>query len=172
MLRELDRILILEEQVKYGKEFILKPVDFSIERILRKYNAYCITEHWYDSDPPECDNCLKDSCKDCDIYAKWENSYERLSRETWVDLWDVGSWGFSQQEVNDLARRFLIEWIGHQCGHKERLFYYKPDPDTINIFYYGRDKELSDYWFEFIKKGKNPYGRCDDNLDERDGNNN
>ena len=60
MLTELDHKLIAAEIA--AENGTLKPVDFSIERILRKYHAYQITCHWYDSMPPECDQCNSDDC--------------------------------------------------------------------------------------------------------------
>lgn len=147
MLTELDHKLITAENAA------LKPVDFSIEHILREYHAYQVTCHWYDSMAPECDGCNNDDCGACDTWLAWDGSEEQLTHETWVDIWGVGIWGMTQKDMDKFALSLFRE-IFRARGHKERLYYVAPENGDICIFYYNRDQERYDYWFIFKKEEK------------------
>ena len=138
MLTDFDRRLITAE----NKD--LKPVDFSIERILRKYHAVQITCHWYDSDPPECNKCERWCDDPCNTWIEWNGSEAQLTHEVWVDIWGEGIWGMSQADVDKFAVKLF-----KQRGMKGRLFYVKPSPDEVWIYYYHRDVAKCDYWCIF-----------------------
>jgi len=153
MLRELDLKLIKAEENGF---FPLKPVNFAIGKVLRKYYAHEITERWYDSMAPECERCEDCQCEKCEVWERYRGSEEQLSYANWIDAWGAGIWGMTQQEVDDFAKELLTKHITKDKGHKERLFYSTTsDPNQLIIFYYNRDRQGSDYWFIFQKKGTN-----------------
>lgn len=170
MLRDMDYKLIKEEARKIGfKSNELKQINRSPFKILNHYYVHEFTTHWYDSDPPECDNC-KEDCEaiDCAAWENWRGSEKRLLRETWIDVSGKGVWGMTQKQCDTEVRIVFENEIYKDGGWRERLFYIQPDNlNQIYLYYYNRDRGGYDYWFIFNRKERD--GFCN-HLDTRHGN--
>ena len=155
-MTELDKKLIEKEKDRFGRHMDLKPISFSPYQILNHYHVYEWTTHWYDSDAPECRTCDKKcSTTDCHVWDKWKDSEKRLSFNNWIDPIGPGIWGATQKQCDKYVREVFEREIYKDGEWRERLFYWQPeDPDQINLFYYNRDRDHSDYWFVFVKEAR------------------
>ena len=155
MLRELDLKLIEKEKERLYIKELFPLYNHSLETLLKEYSPIKYTVHFYDSEPQECNNCdLPFSCKDCDVMKMWDGSKEQLSFNNWIDYYAPGQWGMTQKSMECEIDKIFKKEILHNKESIGRLFFYKSnkeDKELINIFYYNRDKERSDYWFVFEK---------------------
>ena len=165
MLKELDKKLIQKEMERFGRKEKLKliidtscPVS-SIEELFNKYESFEITEHWYDSEPNECNFCNINkpncNCAECSIWKKWDKSEKQLSFNNWIDVAGPGIWGIDQKK-SDKYTKDILEEILKDKEYTERLFFYIPKSnqakDYFNLFYYNRDRDNRDIWIVMKKK--------------------
>ncbi len=80
----------------------------------------------------------------------------RLTRLNWYDVYNV-NWGFSQEELDASARRWLkdLKRNGHGRSYNGRLFYAQKG-DCIDIYYFGRDYCTMDWTWSFKRKKIEP----------------
>ena len=157
-LTDLDKRLIEKEEKKYG-DFILKNVNitrFDIDEIFKEYDCIEMTEHYYDSMPSECiESCplnLKNECWKCEKYKKYEKSIERLTHESWIDVWGPGICDMDQNKVNKFIKEHMNDRLKEDA---DRFFYAWSDTiqPYLRFFYYYRDSvDKYDIWYIFKRK--------------------
>lgn len=152
----LDKLLLSEER-RNGHplySFGIIPIK-TFDELIKKYDIFEFTEHWYDGPPRECYECNHN--KDCDkcVYIKeWEGSYEQLTSNNWIDVYGPGMWGSTQDDANRMVKEIFETEILKDKEFEKRLFWYQPPADRsiFYLFYLNRDRKQSDYWFVFKRR--------------------
>lgn len=90
-----------------------------------------------------------------DAYQKVSKIYEdyetkRIEFNNWQEPYFVGNWNYSQNYINNVARRTLLSIKRSNVSKKNRLYICQKE-DIIEIYFYGRDYLQIDYWFVFKK---------------------
>lgn len=173
MLRDLDKRLI-EEEMKHHNVAFADEIDITIEvaeKLLKEYDVFELTDHYYDGDPYECEVCPKLNgedekmsirCTECPYFKEWRKNEEvRLRRLTWVEVEGPGTWDMTQKECNTKASNILKEIYWNtkfpeygaiDCN--SRVWRVNSlHEDFINLFIYTRDVKGRDTWIVFKKKG-------------------
>ena len=159
MLRDLDYKLIeREEKIFSTNKVKVKLIPIlecdkiqGINDLFSKYNLLELSLHFYDASPEICDNCKKIECSTCPTWEKYQGTEAQLSFNNYTDVYGPGIWKMDQKRSNEMAKSYLQN-ISKDEDFSIRTFYYEPNKDEFNIFYYNRDREFCDYWFVFKRK--------------------
>lgn len=122
-----------------------------IKNLFKNYQSEEITIDFYDSSPPQCEECEELNCENCEIYEAWFKSEERLKFNNWIDVFGPDIWDYNQEDSDKFARNLLLEVLKDK-EKNDRLFIAYKDNSLI-LYYYNRDrKECCDYGFVFEKR--------------------
>ena len=154
MLIKEDKELIQKQALELKKVFheyttFTNPQE--LKQLFTNYNAYEISQHWYDEDPPECHKCTDKECTFCTVYKSYYAAGKNKTYNNWIDVWGPGIWDYTQKEANRFARKQIQE-LQQEEDIMERIFFFWEKNDFC-IYYYGRDKHPYCDWF-FIMKPK------------------
>ena len=152
----LDKFLLNEER-RYNHplySFNIIPIE-SFDKLMKDYDVYEFTEHWYDGPPRECYECNhNEDCDKCIHMKEWEDSYEQLTFNNWIDVWGPNTWGATQEDANRMVKEIFEKVILKDKEFKERLFWYQPPANRsyFYLFYLDRDRTKEDFWFVFKRR--------------------
>lgn len=150
-----------QEEIKYKNTTITKSL---IDKCLNDYNRCAYSVLFYDSEPDidyEEWKKLQETEEGKLKYEQMVKEYEpkRKSFNNWVDPYDEGIWGFTNNYVKELARNLLNKL--KKDTYQDKRFYLIENRDCIKLYYYGRDNECQcDYWFTFWNE-ENRNSKCD-----------
>ncbi len=67
---------------------------------------------------------------------------------SWMEPFEEGIWNMSMKQVRQEARNRLMDRI--TISSKEPRFYISRTGACVELYYYSRDEEQLDMWFEFL----------------------
>lgn len=159
-MNKLNQKILKETLNDFKKDSIYIKLDHPHEMLdyLKGYNVKEISEHWYDSSPPECRTCHfqiskeKHPCDYCLFLAMWKISEECLSKLTWIDLWGPESWGITQEKTNEMYDHMIVDLL-EEIDLTDRVYLFTlKDSTNMMIYIYLRDIKSCDYGFVLERK--------------------
>lgn len=159
-MNKLNQKILKETLNDFKKNSIYIKLDHPHEMFdyLKEYNVKEISEHWYDSSPPECKTCHfqvskeERPCDNCKFLTMWETSEECLSKLTWIDLWEPGLWNMTQEQINEMYDYMIVDLL-EEIDLTDRVYLFTLKGSTnIMIYIYLRDIKSCDYGFVLEKK--------------------
>ncbi len=133
---------LIEEEFRTLHKTDMQPVVLTealINELFDNYNAIEFVEVYYD----------------CPVYCKEngvikKDEFARKCDVTWLEPFEEGIWGMSMKQVRQEARKRLIDRI--MISVKEPRFYIRYTGACAELYYYSRDEEQMDLWFNFCNK--------------------
>lgn len=147
----------IQKEFKKQKEEGMKPVKFVkqlLDGLLNKYNTYCYSEHYYDSEIDDDDRDYEGENMTDEQWKEYKNNYDPRSFSNWCDPYEDGIWGFTNQRVKKLIIQELNSLKKYQYTNSNDVrFYINENEKGANLYFYGRDLDIQcDYWFCFYNK--------------------
>lgn len=138
--------LIKEElsRVIEAKQVVFKQIKITkdlVDKLFKNYNVLLFDEEYYD---------------EIDAQINYPD-YDRLTDCTWIEEYRKGIWSMSQTDVDEIGYKTLNRILkldtDEEVSSNKRLYIGKSEKDNkIQLYYYGRDCLMVDYWWEFVPK--------------------
>ena len=163
LMNKLNQKILKETLADFKKDAIYIKLDHPHEILdyLKEYDIKEISEHWYDSEPPECQTCDihamereygKYPCGNCPYWKHWSQTENCLTKLTWIDICEPEDDGYTQKEVNEIYDHMVVDLL-ESIDLVGRVYIVSLSKSTdILIYIYARDEKSCDYGFVLEKK--------------------
>lgn len=163
LMNILNQKILKDTLTWFNKDTSQTKIDHPHELLdyLKEYNVKEISEHFYDSSPPECQTCdiaqmEKEygpyPCSACPYLEVWRQTEDCLTKLTWIDVWGPELWDMTQEQTNEMYDHMIVDLL-EEIDLTDRVYLFTLKGSTnIMIYIYLRDIKSYDYGFVLEKK--------------------